>query len=348
SGAAQAIPATVDVTVQYADTALLAGLARNGKIDTVPGLPIELRLIGPDRGEVASKPVISDHAGRFSLALELDQNLAGGLYTVEARLPDRNASLGSAMFRIAEYAPEKLAVDMQLNCGAEVESLPQRHCLAVSVARKSGAAQAIPATVDVTVQYAAETFSPFGWSNWLFGDATIRTGRAVMALGTLLLDDAGVADASWEQPRLESPSALRMSVRAVVRENGRTATSTVDQLLHTVGFYIGVLEPPEQLVAGEAVEFPLAAVRPDGAVNRNGDRWNANQYRLDVSVRGESIETNLTGLWRNGRAVARFELGNPGRYRLAVASDGGKDCAVDFVVDDAASPRRHAHILASL
>ncbi len=324
---------------------MLAGLVRDHEIDTVPDLPLDILLIGPDGKQIRQSRAKADAAGRLTLEEQLGESFAGGIYTLEARLPGQNESLGQTMFRVADYLPESLSVAMEFK--DKKPETPEDHTIWIKVARLAGGELGeMPATVRV--EYRPAPFAPDGWDGWTFGDSR-RNGSADRRERTIGLNANGEGAAEWTDPNFSFPAAARMTVRAEVSETGgRAVAGSIAKSVHDTPYYVGIDTGKRMAKAGSVFALPMAAVKPDGKVEELDAQWTGQLYRVEYTgvmkkntqgrlvyewVRKELPEAKLSGIWKNGRSEARPTPVAGGAYRMIIDSEGGRGCVFDFTVE---------------
>lgn len=326
------------------ETVRLAGLVRDERVETVADLPLELALVGPDGRERAKLATVADAAGRIEAEARLGEAYPGGVYRVRARLPGQTAVLGEAMFTIADYLPETLSVVVEFE---EKKKPDIDHALLIRVARLAGGELGgVP--VEVSALYRPVDFAPDGWADWSFGDARVTNKQSERRTRTAMLGRDGEARASWTDPIIASRAAVGMTVTAEVSETGgRSASASIDRLVHQVPYYVGVKQAGRGASVGKPVDLQLAAVTPDGTAARPAKGWSAELFRVEYNgvmkqngdgrivyewLRREIAESSYSGEWSDGKATIAAEPRAGGSYRLAIDAADGKGCTFDFTV----------------
>lgn len=329
------------------ETVLLSGLARNAETANVPDLPVELRLLSPDRKVLRSMTTASDALGRITAEVPLGEGCAGGIYSLEARLPGQEDVLGETLFRMADYLPETLSVAMEFEESAEKSGKDAAdHQLLIKVSRLAGGETGrLPTTVIAS--YTGAPFNPKGWERWRFGDSRLAGRRIDRRERETTLATDGSASVEWSDPELSLPAAAVMAVRVEARDaSGRAASETLRKTIHPVPFYTGVLPPERSPTAGETTQIFLAAVKADGTPDVGDlDDWSGKLVRIEYDgimkkrsdgrigyewVRREIPEADLSGSWKDGRSEAAITPIGGGSYRLVIESNPGRACVYDF------------------
>ncbi|HOX38929.1 MAG TPA: MG2 domain-containing protein [Candidatus Brocadiia bacterium] len=312
---------------------------------TPPPLPVEVVVRKPDGRELVRRQIMSDLSGRIVDEIAAPQAAPCGFYQVSCNLPGGGESLGRTFFRIADYIPR--ALRMELDAPASILSASEPFTVAVRVERLCGG-PASDLTVQCSTRYRSGDFRPEGWDGYAFGDARRESQSRRIDSDEERLDESGSARFILNAPSISSNAVITAEASVTVLEpGGRALVETVMRTLHSHAFYLGVRRQQEGLKSGDEGVFSLAAVAPSGAAFANARQFKASLFKITYSnvlkelssgrlgyewTRHETSVSACEGSFVNGLGEARIRLENAGSYRIAVESEGG--CAVthDFYV----------------
>ena len=97
------------------ETVELVALVRDDKADAMPGLPVSLRLLRPDGIEVEQRQLLNspgDRCGAYRQSFSLPRDARIGSWHVELRLDPKAPPVGSAEFRVEDFVPPQLKVEL--------------------------------------------------------------------------------------------------------------------------------------------------------------------------------------------------------------------------------------------
>src|SRR5882672_7618958 len=94
------------------ETVELMALVRDDKADALSGLPIGLRLLRPDGIEVERRQLMRDQVGGYRQSFALPRDARIGAWRVELRLDPKAPPIGGAEFRVEDFVPPQLKVEL--------------------------------------------------------------------------------------------------------------------------------------------------------------------------------------------------------------------------------------------
>ncbi len=340
----QAFVATDRGVYRGGETLRASLLVRDRRMRGVPVMPVETALLSAD-GKVRHRAVrTTDSGGRIAVDIPLAADLPAGAYRVRAALPGHAEELGRAVLQIADYIPETLSLSLALSDNADMDQ-PSR--LSLRASRLAGG-ETGRLRGTVLAEYSPAPFRHDDWKDWTFGDARVEGSAGKTVERTIMTDAGGGAAAEWDNPPVDTPAAVALSVRAEVLEpGGRALGETVRAVLHQAPFYLGVKPESAGMRAGGDASFLLAAVAPGGKRVLPPSGWKTRLYSVRYSSllrrredgrlihdwqRLDVPEAEATGSWGGGRARVTFPSLKGGSYRLVAESGDGKSAAFDFTV----------------
>jgi alpha-2-macroglobulin len=94
------------------ETVELIALVRDAKADAMSGLPVGLRLLRPDGIAVETRRLSGDQAGGYRQSFALPRDARIGAWRVELYLDPKAPPIGSAEFRVEDFVPPQLKVEL--------------------------------------------------------------------------------------------------------------------------------------------------------------------------------------------------------------------------------------------
>ena len=85
---------------------------RDDKADAATGLPVELRLLRPDGIAVEKRQLTGDRLGGYRQSFALPRDARIGTWRVELYLDPKAPPIGSAEFRVEDFVPPQLKVEL--------------------------------------------------------------------------------------------------------------------------------------------------------------------------------------------------------------------------------------------
>lgn len=243
--------------------------------------PLEIETLRPDEKRYRLEKVQFGPEGAVETMIPITPSAHTGLYKVEVRLrggadgPRR--ILGSQTFRVEEYRPSHLRVEVTI----EERSIavpgenPHRRKPGevVDIHVRGSHLFGLPAaacSVDVSWSFAPVSFSPRQWRGFQFGELNGRSGRVRVEARSLVLDASGEAIVKVEVPRVESTMPLALQFTARVTDLGDRSvegavTVPIDPAPHYLGLRAITAPGEEGIQGGKAARFECVALKPDGS-----------------------------------------------------------------------------------
>ncbi len=298
------------------------------------GLPVVVRVKGPDRRVVRRLERTLPPSGLLDLDVPLALDAPTGTYVVEVAGPGGDAPLGRDAFRVEAFVPDRLEASLEVPAG----DLELGTEVGVRVtARLLGGDPAAGRAVRLRPRF--EPVASEALPGFVFGDAgaapTPFEGDAVE--GTLGADGA----ARLEVP-LPSASAAGLALRAtfsvdVIDVSGRAVTAAAVRGAVPTGPRLGVGVP-----TGAALAFPVALL------GTTPERVEADLER--ITTHGRLVVERGRFVWRDdervealatvpvplegGRGVATFPRAADGRLRVRVRARGVAPAVLEVVAVD--------------
>src|SRR6202043_3328992 len=94
------------------ETVELVALVRDDRADAMSGLPLGLRLLRPDGIEVEKWQLTGDRLGAYRQSFALPRDARIGAWRVELRLDPKAPPIGTAEFRVEDFVPPQLKVEL--------------------------------------------------------------------------------------------------------------------------------------------------------------------------------------------------------------------------------------------
>ncbi|MBN2710931.1 MAG: hypothetical protein JXR97_00650, partial [Planctomycetes bacterium] len=321
------------------DEVRLSALIRGVGLETPPALPLDMVVNRPDGRELSRKRVLCDITGRVLYTVAIPMSAPSGYYTACVRLPGKKENLGETGFRVADYIPQTLK--MELEFPPEPLSARETFMLTARVRHLFGD-PARGLKIKGRVRYDTARFAPKGWEGFTFGDERIKGSGQRDSLPEKDLDDAGEAQFEIKAPAISTAAAILMKAEIEVQEaGGRALAEEVTRRLNPWPFYLGLKMPEAAIHPREVAPFDLVAVAPDGKRQAGKVEWSATLYAVSYSnvlrrledgrltydwTRKEKEESKQRGSFEGGGMQIQIAPQCPGPYRLVIETEKG--CAV--------------------
>lgn len=315
------------------ETVHLRGLVRQNYGDAAPAMPLLLRVLKPNGQALLEETVLLSDLGTTGYDLATEKSFPTGRYTAQLFVPGGKVSLGRYAFRVEDFVPNRIKVDVQAPEGPLTagESTP------VTVKAEhlfGGAAADRRATVNVVFERSGVVVP--GFENFHFGNDAGYLPET-FSLGDAATGEDGTADFEFNY---RAPAELTFPLKAIVvgrvfELGGRAVAGRLDRPLFPGGPALGVAAAK----GGSGLEVQAAAVLPDGqaaglsevTVTLEKQVWNyyVRRYYSNHEARwSESFETvaekaaALTG--GRGSVIFPENLMDWGYYRIKVHAPGTK------------------------
>lgn len=329
------------------ETVQLSLVMRDDQGYALPDLPVTVRIFRPDGIEHLQKNFTETTLGGATLPLGLPVNARMGMWNVYAYVDPSGGAVGTASFRVEEYVPPRIAVELTAKDEAFVQgksyNLPLKsdYLYGAPASGLKISAEAVllkddapfPAFKDFRFGLVQDDYKPKRYT--LPSAQTDENGAAMI---TAEISDAALADVN---------TALKARIRASVFEKGgRAVSAAVDRPFRHRPVYLGLREVKDgsgynapkkfevialnargERVALEGVEYKL--VRENYYYNwynaHNGWRYrrqyfDEEQERNVIAVaadRPQIIKTQpLNGWWGHRVEVLHAKTGTAASIRL--------------------------------
>ncbi len=319
------------------ETVELIALVRDDKADAMSSLPVGLRLLRPDGVEVEKRRPTGDRLGAYRESFALPRDARFGAWRVELRLDPKAPPIGTAEFRVEDFVPPQLKVELAAADGPirPGETFP------VDVGARyyygaPGAGLAIEAEAVISLDESPFPTHP-GFQFGLVGEEFTGDRRDIEGPTT---DENGKARLSVtlnDLPDLTRPLAATIRV-GVFEPSGRAVYDTVSRPIRQRPVVIGLRSPTGEDAVPEGAEAKLEviAVDPQGsAIAVNGLRfellretWEYRWYSVNgvwrhkSHIRSQPIDTGTIDVPADAPANLARQL-PAGRYRWEVTDPAG-------------------------
>src|SRR6266851_2324380 len=314
------------------ETVELVALVRDDKADAMSDLPLGLRLLRPDGIEVEKRQLTGDQVGGYRQSFALPRDARIGAWRVELRLDPKAPPIGAAEFRVEDFVPPQLKVELAAADGPirPAEAFP------VDVAARyyygaPGAGLAIEAEAAIALDDDPFPMHP-GFRFGLVDEEFTGDRRDVEAPST---DDNGKARLSVtlkDLPDLTRPLAATIRV-GVFEPSGRADYQVVARPIRQRPLAIGLRSPAgdDAVPEGSEAKVEVIAVDPQGKqIAADGlrfellrENWEYRWYSVNgvwrhkSHIRSQPIDTGTVDIGADAPATLGRQL-PAGRYRWEV------------------------------
>jgi alpha-2-macroglobulin len=314
------------------ETVELVALVRDDKADAMSGLPVGLRLLRPDGVEVEKRQLAGDRLGAYRESFSLPRDARFGTWRVELRLDPKAPPIGTAEFRVEDFVPPQLKVELAAADGP----IRPGEAFPVDVDTRyyygaPGAGLAIEAEAVISLDEDPFPMHP-GFRFGLIGEEFTGDRRDIEAPST---DENGKARLSVvlnDLPDLTQPFAATIRV-GVFEPSGRAVYETVVRPIRQRPVAIGLRSAAgdDAVPEGAEAKFEVIAVDPRGSsIAVNGLRfellresWEYRWYSVNgvwrhkSHIRSQPIEAGTIDVPADAPASLARQL-PAGRYRWEV------------------------------
>src|ERR1700719_1918755 len=278
-----------------AETVELVALVRDDKSDAMSGLPVGLRLLRPDGIEVEKRQPTGDRLGAYRGSFGLPREARIGAWRVELLLDRRAPPIGSAEFRVEDFVPPQLKVEL---AAADGPIRPGEAFSADVAARyyygAPGAGLAIEAEAVIALDENPFPMQP-GFHFGLVDEEFTGDRSDIEASPTDENGKARLSVALNDLPDLTRPLAATIRV-GVFEPSGRAVYETVSRPIRQHPVAIGLRSPAGDDAVPEGAEAKLEVI----AVDPQGSPIAAKALRFELLR--ESWEYrwySVNGVWRH-------------------------------------------------
>ena len=310
----------------------LAALVRDDKAAALSGLPLTLRLVRPDGVETDRRQLSGDKLGAYDQTYALARDARIGTWRVELKLDPKAPPIGSAEFRVEDFVPPQLKVELS----AADRPVRPGEPFPVAVAANyyygaPGAGLAVEAQATVALDDEPFPNEP----GFHFGLADEKFAGNTTDLDAPVTDDAGKSTVELslaDLPDLTKPLAATVRV-SVFEPSGRAVSEAVTRPIRTRPLAIGLRSPTgdDAIPDGQKASLDIIALDGDGKrVARKGLRWELlretwqyswysvnGSWRHKVQVRDQPLEAGTLDIGPDGPSTLSRTL-PAGRYRWEV------------------------------
>ncbi len=325
----------------------LTALVRDDKEAAVSGLPLTLRLVRPDGVEVDRRQLAGDKLGAYDETYSLARDARIGTWRVELKLDPKAPAIGSAEFRVEDFVPPQLKVELT----AADQPVRPGEPFPVAVAANyyygaPGAGLAVEAQATVALDEQPFPNEP----GFRFGLADEKFDGKTADLDAPATDDAGKSSVELnlaDLPDLTKPVAATIRI-SVFEPSGRAVGAEVTRPIRTRPLAIGLRSPTGDDAIAEGQKANLEIIALDGDGKRAAatglhwellrESWQYSWYSVNgtwrhkVEVRDQPLETGTLDIAAANPATLSRTL-PAGRYRWEVGdSASGAQSSLRFHV----------------
>jgi uncharacterized protein YfaS (alpha-2-macroglobulin family) len=292
-------------------------LVRDDKAAAVADLPLTLRLVRPDGVEVDRRQLTGGKLGGFAETYSLARDARIGTWQVELKLDPKAPAIGSAEFRVEDFVPPQLKLELS---AADRPIRPAEPFPVTATARyyygAPGAGLAVEAQATIAPDEAPYPNEP----GFHFGLAGEEYAGDRKDLDTTATDDAGQSTVTLDLtdlPELTRPLAATIRV-SVFEPSGRAVSQTVTRPIRTRPLAIGLRSPAgeDAVPDGQPANLEIIALDGDGKrVAAKGLRWELLRETAEYSW------YSVNGSWRH-KAHVRDQPLETGKLDIAADSLG--------------------------
>ena len=326
------------------ETAHLKAIVRGSGANCPDTFPVKLTVYRPDGKVDRSFDAILGDYGTAEFDVPWPDFVPTGKYRLEATVPGAKKALGKTTVSLEEFVPPQVRAKIV----TEPERLTaDRDFEFVVFSEHLFGRPAAGLAVSAGIEFMPHAFRPAQWPDYAFGDArrAFRTVRKPLGRKSLSVSGKAVfraaASAQWRPP-----AAIKAMLAGTVNEmSGRSVTAYGSRVIDVYPFYIGIRRPSKAVRAGIPHAFEIAAVRPDGTVDKSVRRlsvavekitWvsvlkeQGGHYRYGSEQQVVPIENHEIEL-KEGRATTHFTPTRFGQYRLSIEDPvSGPSSSLDF------------------
>jgi uncharacterized protein YfaS (alpha-2-macroglobulin family) len=314
------------------ETVELMALVRDDKAEAASGLPVGLRLLRPDGIAVEKRQLTGDKLGGYRQSFALPRDARLGAWRVELYLDPKAPPVGSAEFRVEDFVPPQLKLELS----AADRPIRPGEAFPVDLAARyyygaPGAGLTVEAEAVIALDDNPYPMQP-GFRFGLVDEEFTGDRRDIEARST---DDNGKARLSValnDLPDLTRPLAATIRV-GVFEPSGRAVYETISRPIRQRPLAIGLRSPAgdDAVPEGSEAKLEIIAVDPSGApIPAAGLRfellretWEYRWYSVGgvwhhkADIRSQPIDTGTIDVSADAPANLARQLPT-GRYRWEV------------------------------
>ncbi len=328
------------------DTVHVTSLVRNKEVKAVANIPLELMVRRPDGKEIIHKLVTCDLQGRISVDIEIPQSSVTGYYEVSVTIPSGQTSIGSGGFRVEDYIPQTLSMNLSPVDSEQFPAVEQKLRLNAVVKHLFGQ-PAAGLKITGKIECCPELFKPADWEGYVFTPEVLGNQILKATFPEKILDIEGKAEFELSCLVPDNAPVVRETVEVTVYEKGgRSLSESHEQKFYPWEFYLGIKSPTGKIEPQQSVVFDLAVVGCDGKAYNREVAWEAELYAVNwTNVLRRQDSGQIVFDWsRKETFVERFEGSGKGEqeiqlkpeysghYILKVRAKGSYTVLADFFV----------------
>lgn len=326
------------------EKAYVTVVVRNADNTVPPQLPVRLVVRDPRGAEYQRIEQSYNPNGVMTFSIPFAGDALTGHYDLQLSRIDKPESLGSTSFKVEEFIPDKLKVEVL----APKEAVTSGQPLAFKVkSRQMFGPPASGSKVVTTVRFLAHDFAPPAFKDYTFADSSRQFEEETNELGEDKLDKQGEKEYSVETPHAAPPSALKAYLYAEVYDSGGRPVSAAGFAdIHLYNHYLGLkLTNKETIHTKQKVACQYLAIDPQGrlqnvdkvhlVIKRKGwysifrqGTWGRSNYQS--SPYEELIDHKEMTV--QGKGSFEFTPEQAGEYAIILASPNGMRTGIHFDV----------------
>ncbi|MBV8779342.1 MAG: alpha-2-macroglobulin family protein, partial [Alphaproteobacteria bacterium] len=311
----------------------LTALVRDDKAEALADVPLTLRLLRPDGVAVDTRRLDPGSLGGHYQKYDLPRDARMGTWQVELKVDPKAAAIGTAEFRVEDFVPPTLKVELS----AADKPLHPNEPYEIGIAGKyyygaPGAELAVQANAQIAFDDHPFSSEP-GFRFGLVGEKYNGERKDLDAPATDADGKSSVQLNLTDLPDLTRPLAATVEVN-VFEPSGRPIVATVTRPIRTRPLTIGLrtTSADDAVAQGQPAEVEVIALDEAGKrIAAKSLRWELvrEQWRYDwysengmwrhrVQVRDAPIDSGAVDVAAGGSATLSKTLPE-GRYRWEVA-----------------------------
>ena len=318
----------------------LMALVRDDKANALAGVPLTMRLVRPDGVAVDTRQLAAGDLGGHYQRFDLPRDARIGTWQVELKLDPKAPAIGSAEFRVEDFVPPQLKLELS---AADRPIRPAEPFPVTATARYYYGAPGAGLAVEATAQVGFDD-KPFpSEPDFQFGLVDEKYNGDRKDLDVPATDAEGKSSLQinlTDLPDLTRPLAATIRI-SVFEPSGRAISQTLTRPIRLRPMTIGLRSPAGDDAVPEGQPASLEVIALDGDGKRaaaKGLRWELlretwqydwysqnGMWRHRVQVRDIPIDSGAVDIAAGGAANLSRTL-PAGRYRWEV-TDGATGAA---------------------
>lgn len=306
-------------------------IVRTRLTEAAANVPLLFRLENPKGRLIQSTPVTLSEIGTGGLDIVTERSHLTGKYTAELRVPGESAPIGTAVFNLEEFVPNRMKAAVALDSALIT---PEKPAAVTITAENLYGGAAVGRTAEALVILRPGKYEPEQWPGYTFTNDTALEPM-LEKLGQKKTDEAGSASFEFTYTARETVTMpLEASVRGMVFElGGREVRARAEAVVFPAPVALGLaLASAPGEVSG--LDVSVAAIQADQSpaalekvfVTLDRESWTYNVRRMEGGnqpwyIRSYAPVQTVEVPLENGRGATRFTVGESWcRYRVRVHS----------------------------